>query len=249
MTRWRNWKCSCARRSSNPPTNWWVGYFNRPSTVAMRLTKLSLGKCAKVGKASKPRESLAASLWREITTITPAKTKVIIPRTTLWVWKSATHPPWPSSSAWKAPTNKLTSKRSVTFSKPVASWSQRGKSSGWSSVLVVLPKLGRSAQLSRGENSDAPIMYVSADGAQVCPMVRAELEGRRGKQPERQSQNPPGLSGLRLYPTPHPTRKAIRFATGNPLTYVSSFSNPALSLVPACVRKRPSDAAWAALAR
>ncbi len=80
----------------------------------------------------------------------------------------------------------------------------------------------RTAQPGR---TDAPIMYVSADGTGV-PMVRAELEGRRGKQPDGKAKTRQVYLGCVF--TQHRTdEKGHPVRDWESTTYVSSFKSSA----------------------
>ncbi len=88
MTRWRNWKCSCAWRSFKS-ANQLVGWPGL-ATSNWAVDRSDAAYQAKPEEVRKGQESIQAQgvfgcfpLARDITTITPAKTKVIIPRTTL----------------------------------------------------------------------------------------------------------------------------------------------------------------------
>ena len=182
------------------------------------------GEVRKGREASKPRESLAASLWREITTITPAKTKVIIPQTTLWVWKSSYTPALAKLICLEGADEQtyLKAERHLLQTGGIVVSARQ--------IQRVVQRVGSAAQAwqertAQPGRTDAPIMYVSADGTGV-PMVRAELEGRRGKQPDGKAKTRQVYLGCvftqhRIDEKGHPVRD------WESTTYVSSFKSSA----------------------
>ncbi len=138
----------------------------------------------------------------EITTITTGKDQGHYPADDARALEVSDDPPGqaPISPGRRFLTNKLTSKRSVTFSKTgsiVVSAAQ---------IQRVVQRVGSAAclwqeraQLSRAEPTLRLCMSVLM--AQVMRLHGQGGTGRTARQTtRRQSQNPPGLSGLRLYP-------------------------------------------------
>ncbi len=173
----------------------------------------------KVGKASKPRESLAASLWREDYYYHTGKDQGHYPADDALGLEVSYTPALAKLICLEGADEQTYLKRSVTFSNR---W-HRGLSA--SQIQRVVQRVGSAAQAwqertAQPGRTDAPIMYVSADGTGVPHGQEPELEGRRGKQPDGKAKTRQVYLGCVF--TQHRTRRERPSGSrlGNP-TYVS----------------------------
>jgi len=173
----------------------------------------------------------------------PGKDRSHCPADAALDWKLATHPPCQADL--------LGRRRRADLPESGAALGNRLAHPGFGAADPARgPAGGRRAQKwqerpAQPGRCDAPIMYVSADGTGV-PMVPEELAGGAASKPMARPR--PGKSiWVASLPSTVPTSRGIRCATGNPpLMYRAS--NPAMSSVPACGKRR-SAAAWPVLAK